>query len=458
MKRNIIVFVFVSLGILLSLVLVSNILSVNSKKLTTDSGFDSSWDSGGSSWDSGGSSWDSDSSSDYGGGSYNGSLSSDSLGVIFEVFVFIILALMVFLIFLVLADNTRTFKKTVDNYLSDKYEEVDERYISDAIYSEITFYLSKHNLNKLGALGCVFDLVKKVLDSYSIGNMNTVSDIISPAVKSSFIKKIVENNSKNIKETYSNYRYKNGFIFDAKDYNENSLLIKMEFMFSCFVKENDKEEVSKDFCYLVDTLYENNSYKIISLKESKGTYYYTDKTSNKSFINSFVDSGLDKEEVLRNAYNIYVRVQEAWMNDTLDDVKDVISDEIYNQYSGQLATMRVKDQQNVMGDFRYVDGFITDYRNNGSSNRITVEMCVTCKDYLVKKSSGKVLRGSSFKTNRYRYLLTFVVSNNVVDKCPNCGASLDTSKPSEVCEFCESKIVKIPDKMVLTDKKMISQS
>lgn len=55
-------FLFICAFLLIGVILIGEI---NFQSLATDSGFDTSYDSGGSSWDSGGSSWDYDSSYDY---------------------------------------------------------------------------------------------------------------------------------------------------------------------------------------------------------------------------------------------------------------------------------------------------------------------------------------------------------------------------------------------------------
>ena len=40
--------------------------------------------------------------------------------------------------------------------------------------------------------------------------------------------------------------------------------------------------------------------------------------------------GIDADTIHKEIYDIYVRIQEAWMNFKLDDVKDCLSDELYN--------------------------------------------------------------------------------------------------------------------------------
>ena len=44
-----------------------------------------------------------------------------------------------------------------------------------------------------------------------------------------------------------------------------------------------------------------------------------------------------------------------------------------------------------------------------------------------------------------------------VIKCPKCGANMDVNKSGR-CDYCGSNITRFSKNMVLTDKKMISQS
>ena len=48
------------------------------------------------------------------------------------------------------------------------------------------------------------------------------------------------------------------------------------------------------------------------------------------------------------------------MNFKLDDVKDVITDEIYNMYDSQLSTLEVKGEKNIMKDFKLVKSYLKD--------------------------------------------------------------------------------------------------
>ena len=146
----------------------------------------------------------------------------------------------------------------------------------------------------------------------------------------------------------------------------------------------------------------------------------------------------NKQEFLNNGYKIYKDVQNAWMNFKLDDVKDVITDEIYNMYDSQLSTLEVKGEKNIMKDFKLVKSYLKDVNVQNETITITTGYIIEMYDYIIEESTGKVLRGSSTNKLRIVYEMKFrqtLNSNEKVDHCPNCGAKIEMNS-SGTCEYC----------------------
>ena len=77
---------------------------------------------------------------------------------------------------------------------------------------------------------------------------------------------------------------------------------------------------------------------------------------------SKIDPNLNLYEFKNEAFNIYKDVQEAWMN--LDDgkIRTLTTDELYNMYSMQLDTLRVKNEKNIMKEINLVTASLTNLK------------------------------------------------------------------------------------------------
>lgn len=168
----------------------------------------------------------------------------------------------------------------------------------------------------------------------------------------------------------------------------------------------------------------------------------------------------DRTAFLNQGYQIYLDVQNAWMNFNLDSVKDKLTDEMFNMYESQLDTLEVKGEQNIMKDFTKVREAIGSVDVQNGNITISAYYVVEFYDYIVEKSSGKLLRGVSNRKIRITYEMKFrqtLDKSSLVTHCPNCGADLGAINGATTCKYCGSKIVSENAKWVLTDKKNIRQ-
>lgn len=162
---------------------------------------------------------------------------------------------------------------------------------------------------------------------------------------------------------------------------------------------------------------------------------------------------------LHQGFSIYKDVQNAWMNFKLEDVKDVITDELYNMYESQLATLEVKGEQNIMKDIVLKNSYLKSITVENKTITIKTGYVIELYDYIADQATGKVKRGNSNKKIRMTYEMSFrktLDENRQVKYCPNCGAKLNMNS-SGTCEYCGSKIVSENTKWVLTEKKVRNQ-
>jgi hypothetical protein len=200
--------------------------------------------------------------------------------------------------------------------------------------------------------------------------------------------------------------------------------------------------------------------------------HFFEKTIGESSINrpkkkDYVDEklkeyGIDEVKMVDVAYSTYLDIQKAWMDNDINKVKDKLSDELYNTYKMQLLTLKRKNQQNVMSDFNFVDGYIYDIDDSNDKLSLSVFLNVKCKDYLIDIETGRVLRGSKSKIWNYEYTIDYLITKkaeDVLKKCPNCGAGLNEESGSRIiCPYCRTLLVRTSPNLVMTRKHMNNQS
>lgn len=197
---------------------------------------------------------------------------------------------------------------------------------------------------------------------------------------------------------------------------------------------------------------------IVYYSKRKGTTTHSISTklkSNQDAINKLKElfPDFDEKQFLQNGYNIFLDVENAWMNFELEKVHNEITDEMYNMYESQISSMEIKGEQNIMSDFVLKDSAISAFRKENDNIEVTAKYIIEFYDYIIEKESGKVLRGNKNRKLRMHYDFTFIVSDSgeKVENCPNCGAPVDVNS-SGTCEYCGAKLVGKNTKWVMSKK------
>lgn len=167
----------------------------------------------------------------------------------------------------------------------------------------------------------------------------------------------------------------------------------------------------------------------------------------------------DKEEFLEIGYKIYTDVQNAWMNFELENVKDIITPELYSSYESQLATLEVKGEKNIMKDFVLSKSVLKDVEKQNETITITSVYVIELYDYIIDTATEKVLRGTKNNKAKVTYEMKFrktLGDTSKTTKCPNCGAEVDINTIG-ICPYCRSELVTENKQWVLTEKKVIGQ-
>lgn len=195
----------------------------------------------------------------------------------------------------------------------------------------------------------------------------------------------------------------------------------------------------------------------------RGTRVISNKSNNYQDIDiskiNEVDSSINIAEFKMKVFNIYRDIQTAWMNFDTDTIRKLTTDEIYNMYSSQLETLKVKKQKNIMKDITLDEVKIIDIKKENNIITTSVYLRVKCYDYVIKETTNETVRGRDNARIVIEYVLSFVkssVNNNTEEKCPNCGAQVEINS-SSTCPYCDSVLVKDAGDYVMSKKTCVGQ-
>lgn len=194
-----------------------------------------------------------------------------------------------------------------------------------------------------------------------------------------------------------------------------------------------------------------------SINSSNNTSNYKDIDSEK--IKS-IDKDLNINEFKTKVFRTYKDIQTAWMNFDTDTIRKLTTDEIYNMYSSQLETLKLKKQRNIMKDIELIDVKIIDIHKENDVITVDAYLNVRCYDYVIKDATGEVTRGTDKAKMNIKYKLSFVKSasnSKTIEKCPNCGAPVNIVG-SATCEYCDSILVKDASDYVMSKKVSLGQT
>ena len=168
--------------------------------------------------------------------------------------------------------------------------------------------------------------------------------------------------------------------------------------------------------------------------------------------NSILNSmGIENKKVTEELYQIFIDVQNAWMNFDYDKLKELCSDELYNSYKKDLEILKLKNGQNIMNSFHPKDMYIKKATRKDNALEVEFYLDIKFKDYVINTKTNKVIRGSKHETMHNKYWLIYHKQNFYTDKCPSCGEKLPATS-NTTCPSCGSTIINNTNKFVLVHK------
>ena len=154
----------------------------------------------------------------------------------------------------------------------------------------------------------------------------------------------------------------------------------------------------------------------------------------------------NQTEFYQKAEIAFLKIQEAWQKQSLNTVRQFISDGIYQRFEAQFIMMRALEQTNEISDIAIEDLRIVAVENDSNFHILHVSITASITDYFTSTKYSQLNSGGQETFTEY---WTFVKKINSTAKaniynslnCPNCGDSIE-NKLGEVskCPSCGTQI------------------
>ena len=105
-----------------------------------------------------------------------------------------------------------------------------------------------------------------------------------------------------------------------------------------------------------------------------------------------VISNFNIEEFNFKAYQIFYDVQMAWMDFDYDKLKELLTDELYNNYVMQLDALKLKNHKNTMKGFELIETCLSSLKEENDKYIAEVYLNVKFYDYVENVKTGMILR------------------------------------------------------------------
>ena len=118
-----------------------------------------------------------------------------------------------------------------------------------------------------------------------------------------------------------------------------------------------------------------------------------------------IDKSYNEEKFINDSFEVFKDIQLLWSKSDLNKIKNLVSDDIYNDYVKKIDELKKQERKNIMDNIilktnKIVDVIIDD------DIIINCKMNIECIDYIIDKNN-KVIKGKKDKTINYTYELSF---------------------------------------------------
>lgn len=162
-----------------------------------------------------------------------------------------------------------------------------------------------------------------------------------------------------------------------------------------------------------------------------------------------IDELFNKDEFIAWSKDVFVKLQEAWMNREWDSIRHFESNELFEMHKKQLQGYIDNHQINMMERICVKSAYLSNFTQSGDKDILTIVLNSKMIDYIINDETREVIKGDTTTERHSTYKLVFVRKTGIKTKpgmqtvdtknCPNCGAPTEITSSGK-CEYCGSVI------------------
>lgn len=160
-----------------------------------------------------------------------------------------------------------------------------------------------------------------------------------------------------------------------------------------------------------------------------------------------IDPTFEKNEVKRYAKDVFLKLQDAWTNDSdndtwNDDIRQYMTDDLFNFYKKQLNRLKNCEQRNKIKIMSCFCKLLC-YKELENYDLLAVSFSGKVLDYIENKRTRHLIVGSKSEFIPYKYTYLFIrpISAREEDSlnsmnCEYCGGPIDPENGNR-CPYCQ---------------------
>ncbi len=138
-------------------------------------------------------------------------------------------------------------------------------------------------------------------------------------------------------------------------------------------------------------------------------------------------------ELIGSGFQHYIAVQEALTNFDYDELKNLLTDSLYQSYKKKLDLLKLKNMKYIMNDFSLISYKILSKKNDRNKVLLKLQLKMSFYNYVIN-AKNDIIGGTSDDKIEKEYVLTFI-SQNDEDICPICNTVLNSNSICKNCGF-----------------------